>query len=226
MKLNDLIKTINTNKLKALIEAEPVYESKMLKTAFNDIVILNMPAIELYRLHFALFHLLYKLQDEYVRMGKYLYIHFMRTSVFDYPEIGECTFFDEADTSFCKHETADGERHCRLHMDKLGTGSLESLSQKYFYLDETNFDKLDSVTAESLLSGAWEILNSDFSINNAYLNLGLHGHENIQTIKKMRFRDLSKKHHPDNGGDKDKFMTINRSYRMLIKWLEEAHNLS
>lgn len=197
----------------------------MIKAAFKDADILKMTALELYRHHFALFHVLYTMQNEYVKDGKYLYVHFMRTGVFDYPDISECAYFDTVTMSFCRNPVVSGGQHCALHNEQLGDDRLESLSLKYFYLDAENYAKLDSVTAESLLSGAWEILSSGFSLDDAYRSLGLHGHENLRTVK-MRFRDLCKKYHPDQGGDKDKFMTVNRAYRMVSKWLEQSGSLS
>lgn len=224
MTLDSLLSRIYKTALKELIENDTVYESKMIKAAFPDASIIGMEAVELYRLHFALMNYLYKLQNEYVNTGKYLHVHFMRTGVFDYPADG-CAYFDEQSMSFCGHSVAEDRHHCIAHSEQLGDDRLESLSLKYFYLDKSNFDKLDGVTAESLLSGAWEVLSSEFSLNDAYLALGLSGHENLKTVK-MRFRDLCKEHHPDQGGDRDRFMNINRSYRMVTKWLEDSKNLS
>jgi hypothetical protein len=225
MKLNDFLETIDEKALRELIEAEPCYESKMLKAAFRDITILGMPAVELYRMHFALFHKLYSMQNEYVNEGKYLHVHFMRTGVFRYPEKGLCAYFNEDTMSFCNMPASAGSEHCAVHSEQLGDSALESISLKYFYLDKANYDKLDSVSAESLLSGAWEILSSDNSINDAYLTLGLHGHENLATVK-IRFRELCKQYHPDQSdGDKDKFMDVNRAYRFITKWMEQSDPL-
>jgi len=224
MKLDSLLAEIDIDTLKSIIEAEVVYESKLMKKLFKDIDIVRMPAVELYRFHFALFHTLYKLQNEYVEKGKYLHAHFMRIGVFDYPEKGKCAYFHDDTMTFCGHDVANGAQHCPLHSEQLGDASVESLSLKYFYLDKENYDRLDSVTAESLLSGAWEILSSDNSLDDSYRKLGLHGHENSQTVK-IRFRELCKKHHPDQGGNVDLFMDINRAYRFVIKWLENSTTL-
>jgi len=70
MTLDSLIDQIDIKALKELIENDTVYESKMIKAAFSDADIIKMPSIELYRLHFALFHILYTLQNEYVSDGK------------------------------------------------------------------------------------------------------------------------------------------------------------
>ena len=225
MKLDQLLDKLNISALRELIESDTVYESRMLKIAFTDLDIIGMPALELYRLHFALFHTLYTLQNEYVDDRKYLHVHFMRTGVFDYPAHDRCAYFNDETMTFCGHTNIKSSNHCSHHSEQLGDDAIESLSLKYFYLDKRNYDKLDSVTAESLLSGAWEILSSENSLNDAYLTLGLHGHENSRTVK-MRFRELCKKYHPDNGGDRDKFMDINRSYRLINKWLQEATNLT
>ncbi|ADD67754.1 heat shock protein DnaJ domain protein [Denitrovibrio acetiphilus DSM 12809] len=225
MTLENLLTQLDTDALKDLIETETVYESKMLKTSFSDISITGMPAVELYRLHFALFHKLYKLQNEYAEIGKYLHVHFMRTGVFDYPGKGQCAYFHDETMSFCGEAVADGSEHCALHNELLGDTAVESISLKYFYLDGKNYDRLNSVTAESLLSGAWEILSSENNLDDSYRTLGLYGHENSRTVK-TRFHELCKKHHPDQGGNVEKFMNINRAYRFVIKWLEDSAQLS
>lgn len=224
MTLNNLLSEINTKALNELIGNEPVYESKMLKAAFDSINILGVPAVELYRYHFTLFHKLYSMQNEYAKNGQYLHVHFMRTALFEYPADDKCAYFNENTMSFCSAPIVENSTHCKVHSEQLGDSALESLSLKYFYLDNKNYEKLNSVTAESLLSGAWEILSSENSLNDAYLTLGLHGHENSQTVK-IRFRELIKKHHPDHGGDRDRFMDINRAYRFITKWLENSTTL-
>ncbi|PLX66441.1 MAG: hypothetical protein C0602_12350 [Denitrovibrio sp.] len=224
MSLENLLEKLDIDALKKLIENDTVYESKVLRAAFPGTEIMGMEAVDLYRIHFALFHKLYMLQNEYIKEGKYLHVHFMRTGVFNYPE-DSCAFFNENTMSFCCQEIADGQSHCELHTEQLGDDKLESLSQKYFYLDTRNYDKLDSASAESLLSGAWEVLSSEYSLNDAYATLGLSGHENIKTIK-IRFRELCKKYHPDHDGDRDKFMDINRSYRMITKWIKDSEIIS
>lgn len=226
MTLQELLDSINTDNLKELIESETCYESKMLKAAFGDINIIGMPAVELYRFHFALFHKLYAMQNEYVKENKYLHVHFMCTGVFQYPEKDKCAFFDGGSMAFCSQPVAKDSEHCTQHSEKLGDSALESISIKYFYLDKENYEKLDSVSAESLLSGAWEILSSDNSLADSYLTLGLHGHENLATVK-MRFRELCKKYHPDQSdGDNDKFMDVNRAYRFITKWMEQSKPLN
>ena len=224
MTLKEIIAGADSHALRELVAGECVYESRMIKAAFPGAEILKMPAVELYRLHFALFHMLYNMQNEYASEGKYLHVHFMRTGVFEYPPDGCCAFFDEVSMSFCEEPSVKNSSHCSVHSHQLGDSMLESLSLKYFYLDGSNYDRLDSVSAESLLSGAWEILSGDFSINDAYLTLGLHGHENSASVK-IRFRELCKKYHPDQGGSKDRFMDVNRAYRMIMKWLEQSADI-
>jgi hypothetical protein len=225
MKLDELLAQIDATALRKMIESDTVYESHMLKAAFNAVDIINMPAVELYRLHFALFHTLYHMQNEYAHTGKYLHVHFMRTGLFDYPPADKCAYFDDDKMSFCCAPVDDDSNHCTPHSEQLGDSALESISLKYFYLDKTNYDKLDSVTAENLLSGAWEVLSSENSMDDAYRTLGLHGFENIRTVK-IRFREMCKKYHPDQGGCQDKFMDINRSYRMITSWLQQTASLN
>ena len=48
---------------------------------------------------------------------------------------------------------------------------------------------------------------------------------NVNTIEELRrqFRDLLKKHHPDNGGNEDIAKEINAEYDVLFKMLKDKH---
>jgi len=223
--LRYILTKLNTEALISEIERGDAMESRMLKAAFGDIDIVGMPAVELYRLHFALFHKLYSLQNEYCEKGRYLHVHFMKTELFDYPKKGKCAYFEDSVKGFCREDIQENSSHCEHHTEILGDEALESLSLKYFYLDAENYKKLDSVTAESLLSGAWEILSGKDSLEDAYLKLGLRGYENDKTVK-LRFRELCKIEHPDYGGCRERFIDINRAYRLITRWQKSSEAIS
>jgi hypothetical protein len=195
---------------------EPCYESELLKVSFPGINVFNSDSLKLYQSHFVLFHLLYKLQDEFYAEGKYLHIHFMRTFLISYPEIGLCRYYDEQSGKFCKAECLLDKLYCKFHFGKY-ENEIETLSIKYFYLDIDNYNNLNDKTADDFINGSWEILLNYKEFQRSFEILELPQSSSLDMIKKQ-FKILAKKFHPDHGETShNKFNEINRAYRFLLK---------
>ncbi len=197
----------------------PCYESTLLKIVFPDMDILNAHPLTLYQNHFLLFHLLYILQNDFYEENKYLFVHFMRTFLIQYPEEGVCRFYEENLARFCCAGCSQSKNYCDFHHKMIGNNELEELSVKYFYLDNQNFYNLDEETAVSFINGTWEILRNYKSFKKSYEILGIPETSDISLIKR-KFRILAKQYHPDLGEKShDKFNEINRAYQLLLKLL-------
>jgi hypothetical protein len=198
-------------------QKKPSYESELMKVAFQNKDIMNVDSLTLYQNHFLLFNLLYRLQSEFYEQKKYLHVHFMRTILLDYPEIGNCRYFNEDLSVFCNTGSGNDD-YCEFHKGKI-ENEIEFISVKYFYLDKENFYKLDKDTAEEFINGTWEILANYDDYIKSFKILELPDNTNIETIKKQ-FKILAKKYHPDHGEiSHGKFNEINRAYRLLIKMI-------
>lgn len=216
---SEKISQINIPVLKEFVDSikKPCYESELLKLIFKDIDIVNDDALTLYQNHFVLFHVLYKLQEEYQKENKYLHIHFMRTFLSDYPGDGKCRFYNDSLSLFCNEQCSRNAFYCESHIKIIGDRQIDLLSEKYFYLDIDNYFKLNKETAEAFVSGAWEILHNYEEYKKSFRILELPESSDYATIKK-RFKYLAKIHHPDIGGNiDDKFKEINNAYQFLIK---------
>ena len=90
-KFKDIFEKANIIDLKnyLLKMKKPCYESDLLKISFNNIKITDLTPLDLYQHHFVLFNILYNFQNELTKENKYLYIHFMRTYLLEYPEKGK-----------------------------------------------------------------------------------------------------------------------------------------
>ena len=196
---------------------KPCYESELLKVAIKDISIMECDSLTLYQSHFVLYNVLYKLRDEFHKDNKYLHIHFMRTFVIDYPEHGKCIFYNEELSNFCKNGCTDTNIYCDFHLEKVGDNNIDMLSEKYFYLDESNYYKLNKETAEAFVNGTWEILAKFDDFKNSFKVLDIPESSDLDTIKKQ-FKYLAKKYHPDTGEKSNKFYEINNAYRFLMKY--------
>ncbi|PIE32963.1 hypothetical protein CSA56_13610 [candidate division KSB3 bacterium] len=215
------LRTIDREQLKHYLRSlpTPCYESQLFRVAFPDVEVTLAEPLSLYQHHFLLFHLLYQLQDEFYAEGEFLFVHFMRTIVRPYPDIGACRFFEENLTLFCRAACPPGKTYCDVHEAMVGQTALEELSVKYFYLDERNFEKLDAETAEAFLNGTWEIFAHYDTYQNSLRVLGLSETADLSLIKKT-FKRLAKRHHPDLGGQShETFIELNNAYQFLIRAL-------
>ncbi len=210
---------LDTEKIKSylLSLSAPCYESELLRIAFPKLRIQDASPLMLYRSHFLLFHLLYRLQEDYCSQEKYLFIHFMRIFLTDYPEPGMCRWYDEHIGTFCKAGCSDQENYCAFHLPKMENYALDELSAKYFYLDTENFWRLDEDNAGAFMEGAWEMFNHYEEYEKSLQALGICGTPDREGVKR-KFRELAKKHHPDRGAaSHEKFNEINRAYRLLLR---------
>jgi len=196
---------------------DPCYESTLLREVFPEMEILQTDPLLLYQNHFLLFHVLYRLQDEFYRAGQYLFVHFMRTQVVPYPEEGLCRFFDDAWGRFCATPCQSEPLYCDFHRNMIGETALDELSVKHFYLDAQNFYKLDADTAQAFIQGTWELLTHYEAYQRSFDILGIPETSNLNVIKR-RFKHLAKQYHPDRGAQSaEKFHEINNAYQLIVR---------
>jgi len=196
---------------------EPCYESTLMQIAFPGVNIIRCSTLELYQHHFVLFHILYNLQDLYSGKNQYLRVHFMRIQLLDYPETGLCRYFDDVYQKFCSALCDTESPYCGFHKRILGETELDRLSIRYFYLDTSNYYKLDEKTAELFIKGTWEILSNYDLYKKSFKILGLSETNDIDRIKKQ-YRKLVKQYHPDKSGDSaEQFYPINNAYQLLMR---------
>lgn len=213
------LRGIDKGKIRSLLEKSttPVYESRVLKTAFPDMDIQKASPLVLYRNHFLLFHLLYQMQDEYYRQGQYLHIHFMRIFLTPYPDSGRCRYYDENLSGFCFAPCVPETNYCGFHRERIRDTAIAQLSDRFFYLDTDNYDKLNEETASAFLSGAWELLTHWDTYRKSLKVMDLPENPDIRMVK-QKFRHLAKLHHPDKGAQNAKeFKRINNAYRMIMR---------
>lgn len=199
---------------------KPFYESAALKAVFDISGFSEITPLELYRYHFALFKMLYLLQDMYYKKDKYLHVHFMRSYLADYPAFGECREYDPVTGLFCKAETENGEKYCSFHKSKHENNDVELSSVKYFYFSDDNFYNIDENRAEAFVNGAWELLFNYEEYRKSIKKLDLPDNCTMEMLK-TAYRKFAKIHHPDLNDGKltDEFIEINDAYQLLLKIL-------
>lgn len=217
MSFDEIIINLQQMEVVACLESatEPLYESQVMRVAFPDIRLSVSDSLQMFQYHFVLFHYLYELQSTYADQGQYLYIHFMRIYLTDYPADGLCRYYDETFCRFCGDIGESG--YCDIHRKGIGFAELEKISDRYFYKDKNNFEILNVETADAFINGAWEILSNFTMYKESFKVLGLSDQATILEIRK-RFYFLAKETHPDVGGcNESRFIAINNAYQFLMK---------
>lgn len=89
---------------------------------------------------------------------------------------------------------------------------------KAYYSDLKNLENTGEQGVETLLQGFWQrYLASDKRVE-AYQVLGLPVQADWSQVKSA-YRRLAKLHHPDHGGDQDKFVEVRGAYEVLEQLL-------
>ncbi len=221
MQFMTYLRRANLTALQDYLESmhEPVWECELIRVAFADADLINGSALEMYRWHFVLFHLLYRLVPDYAERNRYLHIHFMRTCLRDYPPAGHCRHFDDERAGFCAAPCHNDALLCAFHLARTDENSIDRLSDRYFYLDPANFTALSAENAEKFMAGAWKLLQNYEEYRRCLAVLGLPEGVSLDILKK-RFRHLARTMHPDiTAGHHAEFAEINTAYRNLLNWL-------
>ena len=221
---NAYLQSANRDGLHEYLEnlREPVWECELIRIAFPDADLINGSALEMYRWHFVLFHLLYLLVPEYAENNRYLHIHFMRTCLRDYPTAGSCRHFDDERAEFCAAPCQNEAQLCEFHLARIDETGIDRLSDRYFYLDPANFTALSAENAEKFMAGAWKLLQNYEEYRRCLAILDLPEGVSIDVLKK-RFRYLARTMHPDiTAGHHEEFSKINTAYRSLLNWLSSG----
>lgn len=216
------IEKLDTAQLKQFLmsQQKPCWESEVLTELLPELNLVSGPAIEMYRCHFVLFHQLYRLADELYVAGHYLHVHFMGLHLVKFPENQYCRHYLDDAGEFCRELVFSQEtRQCKFHHERISPNSIDCLSDRYFYLDWENFFAVNEDTAESFISGAWNLLCNYEDLKECYKILGLPENSDLKLVK-LHFRSLAKKFHPDLNPDfHQEFSRINSAYRRLIGYL-------
>lgn len=144
--------------------------------------------LALFQTHFFLFHVLYRLRDTLLQQGRYeLEIFCLEIRLWPY------------------------------RPDKLQSeGLVEADPLREYYLDLKNLHEIDAAEVRKLLSGFFGRLEAYEQRRDAYKVLGLDEGASFKAVR-QRYRSLVKKHHPDQGGDSEKFQEVEHAMKLLSR---------
>ncbi|MDX1352306.1 MAG: DNA-J related domain-containing protein [Thiomicrorhabdus sp.] len=162
----------------------------------------NLDPLMLFRAHFLLFHLLYRLQDQWAFVGRgWLSIH-----------TTDIHLLTTGGSSMPAYETQQQV--------------FEEDSVKSYYLDYREFLSTQEEDVLNLLDAFWQKMASHSMqpINEqarlqAMQTLGLQGQSVSKQSVTLQFRNLCQQHHPDKGGDAHVFRQICEAKELLLQEL-------
>ncbi|MFG1496602.1 DNA-J related domain-containing protein [Saccharospirillum sp. HFRX-1] len=107
----------------------------------------------------------------------------------------------------------------RIAIRPIGEGANQQLSStaslRDYYLNGNNLSRETSDSVQDLLDGFWKRLLGEEQRPQALAELGLDETADRNTIR-SRYRQLANEHHPDKGGDPEKFRRIREAYEQLL----------
>ena len=111
----------------------------------------------------------------------------------------------------------------KIVIDTLPSGATKSVGElnesselREYYLDLNNFESTTEQDVDALLRGFWERYVSLDKTVEAFAQLGLAVEATWREVKEA-YRQLAAEHHPDRGGDQDRFIEIRTAYEVLSK---------
>lgn len=143
------------------------------------------PNLRLFQRHFWVKNGLYQLQQEQLQQGRYLEISALQIRLLPL-------------TSSGRHHLAEPDR----------------ITMRDYYLDWQQLQLTSSSDVERLLSQFWQRFRSHGQQGGAYQALGLAADASWDAIQ-QRYRQLAAQHHPDRGGEQQRFVAIRQAYEAL-----------
>lgn len=215
---------------------QPVIETSLMKKFFTDYDDVMSSGVNLntFKMHFVLYHYLYKLKrkllidnNRYFIYVKYIYIYLLKK-----PEKGQCQYFNEELERFCGEpvvgtQSCDNEHqdYCPFHYDMHNSrrNYLDYSDISHYYLDFDNYYKMDEDGLEKTMTGVYKYIRSKDIIEESLDVLSVSIDTPFQRIHE-RFKYLSKKFHPDiNRRDnaEEHYKKINTAYQILKDYFDE-----
>jgi DnaJ-domain-containing protein 1 len=139
----------------------------------------------LFRRHFLLRHLLYRLRDRLLARGA-----------------GDLAL-DAVGVRYCSHPGS--RRRAMVAPEPL----------RAYYLDPDELASTGAAEVDALLAAFWRRYHAHGRRDWALRELGLEADAPTDIIRK-RYRELAMHHHPDRGGDAERFARINAAHAVLV----------
>jgi len=184
---------------------EDVVETDLLRAFFPEPL---GEGLELFQKHFLLYRRLWLFDDELrVTTGERLWIRGIRSTLLPPAPPGRCTWLNSETGRYCLRAALG--LLCPHH----DTTVPEANGMKSYYLDERNLEGMTEEGVAQLLDGFYRWMGPPGAAQ-ALVLFGLPPEASTQEIK-ARWRELSKKNHPDRGGDSAEYQRLSAAWAAL-----------
>ena len=85
-----------------------------------------------------------------------------------------------------------------------------------YYLDWSHYNDADEASVKQLLNSFWERFLNPEQHRRALNTLQITESSPTSATIKQQFRQLAAKHHPDKGGDPERFIAVREAYEILL----------
>ncbi|MFW5799832.1 MAG: DnaJ domain-containing protein [Spirochaetota bacterium] len=226
--LDEILKYLKNSK------NQPVIETEMLKhffSEYDDIINYGLN-LDTFKIHFVLYHHLYKLSRKllFENSDYYIYIKYIYIYLLKLPEKGRCRYFNKELESFCNEKINDTDKdtkYCLFHreIENDKDKKLNFLDISHYYLDFNNYYKMDAEGLDKTMKGLYKYMKSRDIIEESFDVLSLSMDAPYERIH-QRFKYLSKIYHPDVSKEKDaekKYMKISNAFQVLKDYYESLN---
>jgi len=167
----------------------------------------------LFRVHFSIYHALYRLKTSAGKKGYYLHLDPMRVALVMAPD-GQCAHYLPEKGEFCK-KSANGTGYCTAHGFSRHDESFPTYDPlQEFYLNPDNISFGNTHILKRIMNGILIYSFRKGDIEEALVLFDL-----VRPDKKRiqkRYRELARKHHPDGpGGSASEMKKLNHAYNIL-----------
>ena len=213
---------------------QPIIETELLRKFFADYDDVMSSGINLdtFKMHFVLYHYLYKLKRKLQidNSKHFIYIKYIYVYLIQKPEKDKCQYFNEELEMFCGEPvetTNEGEEaiYCPFHtnIEESRHNYLDYSDISHYYLNFDNYYKMDEDGLEKTMKGVFKYIKSKDIIEESLDVLSVSLNTPFQRIHE-RFKYLSKKFHPDinrRENAEEHYKKISTAYQILKDYFDK-----
>lgn len=177
---------------------EGLSEFSLLKILEADGLVLAMESdvshdLLLFRKHFLIMNALYQLQSTLQEEGFYLSISALHIQLIP------------------TDSAIEPNNSTSLSQKKLSKADY----LRDYYLDWSKFEKSSNEYVNKLLDSFWRRYLGDEHLQQAWITLELEPETPLPLVRKA-YKQLARRHHPDQGGDPEQFRRVREAYELLM----------
>lgn len=104
------------------------------------------------------------------------------------------------------------------------SSDFESKALRDYYLDISHLEQESASSVDDMLGDFWRKYGNNLAVDDekakrAFVLLGFTEPVDVKTLRR-RYRSLAQQHHPDRGGQQERFIELNQAYEFALAYAE------